>query len=81
MLYEANSAYFPYNSDGIRQLLSVGPNTADSFLVQMGTVGIDFSGWTLTSGLEFNNGAIFWMSPNEGQVRGVAGLTIPTGTI
>ena len=32
----------------------------------MSSIGADFASWTASSGLTIDNGAVFWMSPDDG---------------
>lgn len=73
------------------EMIQINPNSAyDSWLTvgitdgdldnKVSTVGIDFSEWSLTNGLNINNGAVFLMDPEEEIVSGneyvIAQLTI-----
>ena len=50
---------------------------------QLGSIGIDFAGWTETNGLTVTDGAVFWMNPDAGPSRPsaiVAQVTVPDAT-
>jgi hypothetical protein len=32
----------------------------------LSSIGLDFDGWTADAGLTTDNGAVFWMSPDDG---------------
>eukprot|EP01043_Picozoa_sp_COSAG02_P010323 COSAG02_NODE_361_length_23829_cov_82.704509_1_plen_1316_part_00 len=60
--------------------LTVGITTGDDH-GSLSSIGIDWDGWTLNSGITADDGAIFWMDPNaapSGTVT-VGQLTTPSG--
>ena len=52
-------------SSGVDSWLSVGITDGDAGGA-LGSVGIDFASWTADAGITVSNGAVFWMSPNDG---------------
>jgi hypothetical protein len=74
-----NPAYFPYMAGcEYDSYITVGPNptagvtgSAGASFVRSGlsTIGIDFDQWTETSGVSFNNGALFYMVRTYHPVR------------
>ena len=45
--------------------LTVGITSGDT-VGALSSIGLDFDGWTASSGLTTDNGAVFWMSPDDG---------------
>jgi hypothetical protein len=47
----------------------------------LSSIGLDFDGWTASSGLSSDNGAVFWMSPDDGPTGEavVAQITVTGG--
>ena len=62
--------------------LTVGIDDGDTGGL-LGSVGINFAGWTDSAGIEVDNGAVFWMTPGDGPTTEslVAQLTVTTGTL
>ena len=60
--------------------LTVGITDGDT-AGALGNVGLDWDGWGPSSGLYTDNGAVFWMAPDQapGGTVVVAQLTVPTG--
>merc|ERR1711871_1884161 len=63
--------------------LTVGITEGDT-AGALSSIGIDFDTWTETNGLGTSDGAVFWMSPDDGPTAGsnavLAQVTVPTGT-
>ena len=63
--------------------LTVGITDGDSSGA-LSSIGIDFDAWTETGGLGTSDGAVFWMSPDDGPAAGtdavVAQLTVAQGS-
>ena len=58
-----NPAYWPFNDEcEYDSYLTVG---TDDSSASLGNIGIDFDSWTESSGISFDNGAVFSMSPND----------------
>jgi hypothetical protein len=45
--------------------LTVGITAGDT-AGSLSSIGLDFDGWTASSGLSSSDGAVFWMSPDDG---------------
>eukprot|EP01047_Picozoa_sp_COSAG01_P001620 COSAG01_NODE_37_length_34085_cov_64.376626_37_plen_1156_part_00 len=85
-----NPAYWPYNAEcRYDSWLTAGKTDGSS---GVSSIGIDFNTWTETQGLVSDNGAIFWMAPEDAtparaapsdpqQDVVLAHLTIATGTL
>jgi hypothetical protein len=78
----ANPAFFPIAAgaefDG---WLTVGITDGDT-AGSLGSAGIDWESWTTGSGINTDNGAVFWMSPDDGPTGNnivVTQISIPTG--
>ena len=63
--------------------LTVGITDGDA-TGQLGNIGIDFTAWTGDAGISVDDGAVFWMSPDDGPAAGtdavVAQLTVTAGS-
>jgi hypothetical protein len=50
----------------------------------LSSIGIDFAAWTETSALGTSDGAVFWMSPDDGPAAGtdavIAQITVSEGS-
>ena len=71
----ANTGFAQYDS-----WLTVGVTGGDSQQA-LSSIGIDFDSWTERSGIDADNGAVFWMQPDnapQGETV-VAQLTVPSG--
>jgi hypothetical protein len=71
-------------ANGFDSWLTVGLSEGDT-AGALGTVGIEFDDWTADAGLTVDNGAVFWMTPDDGPAAGgddivVAQIVVPTGT-
>ena len=78
----ANPAFFAFNADAeFDSWLTVGPTDGGS-QGALGTVGTDFDAWTESAGLVVDDGAVFWMAPDDGPsgTVTVAQLTTAAGT-
>eukprot|EP01051_Picozoa_sp_SAG22_P001928 SAG22_NODE_81_length_21778_cov_38.345173_2_plen_178_part_00 len=77
-----NPAFYAFSPDcEYDSWLTVG--TVDgSAGAALSAVGIDFADWTADTGMDINDGAVFWMDPGNGPTGEavLAQLTIPTGT-
>ena len=88
-----NPAFFPTNPDSeFDSWITVGIDDGSNQNTDaISAVGIDFDSWTETTGLNVNDGAIFWMDPDYGPERTdpegnnnivditIAQFTVPTG--
>lgn len=63
--------------------LTVGITDGDS-AGALSAIGIDFDAWTESGGLGTSDGAVFWMSPDDGPTAGtdavLAQLTVAEGS-
>ena len=77
----ANPAFFAIMAgaefDGWLTVGITGGDTAGA----LSSIGLDFDGWTASSGLSTDNGAVFWMSPDDGPTGEavVAQITVTGG--
>jgi hypothetical protein len=61
-----NPAFFPVLAAAeFDSWLTVGP-TDGTAGAAISSVGLDFDAWTASAGISADNGAIFWMSPDDG---------------
>ena len=90
---ESSNNIFNSNIGGVQQgLIDLHPDSQfDSWLTigitdgdqenKLSSIGIDFDTWTLTQGLDIDNGAVFILDPQENIVDGdeyiIAQLTLP----
>ena len=77
-------AFFPVNADAeFDSWLTVGA-TDGSAGAAISTIGLGLDGWSLSTGISANNGAVFWMDPNAGPTGTdpicVAQVTVPAGS-
>jgi hypothetical protein len=78
----------PTNARTARQVtydswLTIGP-TDNSMAGAISSIGIVWGSWTADDGVQVDNGALFYMSPEEGPTDRevvVAQLTVPTGSL
>ena len=76
-----NPALFSANADAeFDSWLTVG--ITDDAANRLGSVGIDFDSWTASAGMTVDNGAVFWMYPDNGPSGNVtvAQLTVPSAS-
>eukprot|EP01044_Picomonas_judraskeda_P007135 COSAG03_NODE_750_length_5996_cov_3.402408_1_plen_1107_part_10 len=68
-------------SAGVDSWLSVGPSDGSAGGA-LSSIGIDWDSWTADSALSADNGAVFWMVPDNGPSGSaiVGQITIPAGT-
>ena len=77
----ANPAFFPIMAgaafDG---WLTVGITDGDT-AGALSSIGLDFDAWTADAGISTDNGAVFWMSPDDGPTGSavVAQVTVSGG--
>ena len=75
---EVSSIFFAISAESeFDGWLAVGPTSGEV------SVGIDFDGWTASSGLSVANGAVIWMNPDEGpsdKAVLVAQITVADGS-
>jgi len=91
--YQADTP-FGANTGGVNpELFAINANSEfDSYLTigltdgdsagALSSIGLDFASWTESAGLATDNGAVFFMAPDDGPSSSavVAQLTIPAGT-
>ena len=80
-----SDAPFGANTGGVAAafVAAVPTTTYDSWLTvgitggdaggKLSSIGIDWSTWTADAGLSTDNGAVFWMSPDDGPSGSVVG--------
>ena len=63
--------------------LTVGITDGDA-TGQLGNIGIDFASWNDATGITVSDGAVFWMSPDDGPAAGtdavLAQITVAEGS-
>eukprot|EP01045_Picozoa_sp_COSAG04_P014871 COSAG04_NODE_1138_length_8106_cov_4.244036_4_plen_691_part_00 len=77
-----NPAFWAFNANAeFDSWLTIGPTDGGSSDA-LGTIGIPMADWTEAAGMEVSDGAVFWMSPDDGPggTVTVAQLTIAAGT-
>ena len=79
-----NPAFFPMMPDcQFDSFLTIGLDGPATQPGALSTVGVDFSSWTESTGINSDNGAVFFMDPAHGSVSSsvvFAQLTVSTGT-
>jgi hypothetical protein len=77
-----NPEFFAINANSeFDSYLTIGLTDGDS-AGALSSIGLDFASWTESAGLATDNGAVFFMAPDDGPSSSavVAQLTIPAGT-